>query len=187
MGSGVSSAQRATFRDQKWAFAHFGPTWHAFCPNRPGQLMAVGSADDNITLQPGVCDLASHVGVGASHNHPEKSIITIFSLNCIRNYSLVTYINQFIRSTSITWVRLKLGHQEQNTKFVDQRSLTCTWVYCIYSCPGWPASCGRSSRSYPPSSSWTWPAQNCSIGKYLRPSTHSKKGRGIIHTWNRLK
>merc|ERR1719234_889295 len=36
----------------------------------PGQLMAVGSADDNITLQPGVSDLAGHVSVGAPHNHP---------------------------------------------------------------------------------------------------------------------
>merc|ERR1719320_1929588 len=36
----------------------------------PGQLMAVGSADDNITLQPGISDLAGHVSVGAPHNHP---------------------------------------------------------------------------------------------------------------------
>merc|ERR1719341_56030 len=64
MGSGVSSAQRATFGDL------YGPMWHVFCPNRPGQLMAVGSADDNITLQPGVRDLAGHIGVGAPHNHP---------------------------------------------------------------------------------------------------------------------
>ena len=64
MGSGVSSAQRATLE------TNLGPTWHAFCPNRPGQLMAVGSADDNIALQPGICDLAGHVSVGTSHNHP---------------------------------------------------------------------------------------------------------------------
>ena len=68
MGSGVSSAQRATLE------TNLGPTWHAFCPNRPGQLMAVGSADDNITLQPGVRDLTGNVGVGAPHDHPEESV-----------------------------------------------------------------------------------------------------------------
>ena len=79
MGSGVSSAQCATGRDQKGQRgANFGARWHTLCPNRPGQLMAVGSADDNVTLQPGVCDLASHVGVGASHNHPEKNIKSPF-------------------------------------------------------------------------------------------------------------
>ena len=41
------------------------------CPNRPGQLVAVGGADDDVALKPGVGNLASHVGVGAPHNHPE--------------------------------------------------------------------------------------------------------------------
>ena len=41
------------------------------CPNRPGQLVAVGGADDDVTLKPGVGNLASHVSVGAPHDHPE--------------------------------------------------------------------------------------------------------------------
>ena len=75
MGSGVSSAQCATGWDQKGQRgANFGARWHTLCPNRPGQLMAVGSADDNITLQPGVRDLTGNVGVGAPHDHPEESV-----------------------------------------------------------------------------------------------------------------
>merc|ERR1711994_1109202 len=36
----------------------------------PGQLVAVGGADDDVTLEPGVGNLTSHVSVGAPHNHP---------------------------------------------------------------------------------------------------------------------
>merc|ERR1719477_176642 len=36
----------------------------------PGQLVAVGGADDNVTLEPGVGNLAADIGVGEPHDHP---------------------------------------------------------------------------------------------------------------------
>jgi len=36
----------------------------------PGELVSVGSADDVISLEPGVSDLAADVGVGEPHDHP---------------------------------------------------------------------------------------------------------------------
>ena len=53
--------------------------------------MAVGSADDNITLQPGVRDLAGHVSVRASHNHPEKTYITTISVPTALGLQLSSY------------------------------------------------------------------------------------------------
>merc|ERR1719278_1711448 len=36
----------------------------------PGQLVGVGSTDDDVSLRPGVRDLAAHIGVGGADDHP---------------------------------------------------------------------------------------------------------------------
>merc|ERR1719238_2578860 len=36
----------------------------------PGQLVQVGSTDNDVSLQPGVRDLAAHIGVGGADDHP---------------------------------------------------------------------------------------------------------------------
>ena len=40
-----------------------------------GQLVAVGGADYDVSLQPGVGDLARHVSVGGAHDHPGEGAI----------------------------------------------------------------------------------------------------------------
>merc|ERR1719320_144239 len=48
----------------------------------PGQLVAVGGADDNVTLEPGVGNLAADIGVGEAHDHPVLGgVVLVLVLN----------------------------------------------------------------------------------------------------------
>merc|ERR1719206_375948 len=48
----------------------------------PGQLVAVGGADDNVTLEPGVGNLAADIGVGETHDHPVlRGVVLVLVLN----------------------------------------------------------------------------------------------------------